>query len=148
MGIDVSVQRSTSPWFSDHESLRQLLVNLQSAIQLRQQLPSVVAEMVVETAERVLAHFWHEEGGGHLSQAVDAAPHLAQQAHALLDEHGELALQLRELMAWATVDVNLDPWWSRLDGLYAAFFSRFTAHEQAENRLLQLAFNEDLAAED
>jgi hypothetical protein len=148
MSSELKVNGVSGSWLADHASLRQLLQAVAATIERQAARSVAVADMVVEAADRVLAHFRHEEDGGHLAQAVDAAPHLAVQAHGLLDEHEDLAARLGELRRHATAAVGSADWWKRLGELFQRFLARFEAHEEAENRLLQLAYNEDIAAED
>jgi hypothetical protein len=135
-------------WLADHANLRQTLQEMDAAIDRQAMGAAAIADRVAEAADRVLAQFRQEEDGGHLGQAVDAAPHLAVQAHGLLDEHEDLAARLNELRRHAAAAIGSAEWWKKLGELFEQFLVRFEAHEEAENRLLQMAYNEDIAAED
>ena len=123
MSRGMKVNGVSVDWLADHASLRQALRAVATTIERQASRPAAVADMVAEAADRVLAHFRHEEDGGHLSQAVDAAPHLAVQAHGLLDEHGDLAARLNELRQHAAAAAGSADWWNKLGNCLSGSWS-------------------------
>jgi hypothetical protein len=148
MGAQLKQNGQLHALLADHASLRQALEKVSETISRRQQPPAVVAEMIDEAVDRVLAHFRHEERGGHLSLAMDAAPHLGVRADGLLQEHAELARTLADIQWHVRTAPGSSAWWDQLHEMYQRFLRAFLAHEAAENRLLQAAYNEDIGAED
>jgi len=96
----------------------------------------------------VLDHFDHEESGGYFAEAIDAAPRLSERADALLAEHAQMAEQLVELQHRAAMQTTGARWRHALDHGFVDFMDRFLAHEEAENKLLQEAYFDDIGAED
>jgi len=132
----------------EHAYLRTVLELVTETVAARQARPVVVAEMVSQAVEGVLEHFWCEERSGHLNVATERAPNLAVRAEALIREHEEMALQLRDIQRHTSAAEASTVWWQQLQDLWEQFLTRFEKHEDAENRLLQTAFTEDLGAID
>jgi hypothetical protein len=59
-----------------------------------------------------------------------------------------MAAQLVELQHRAAEDISGIRWWHALEHEFAIFLNSFSAHEEAENHLLQEAFHDDIGAED
>jgi hypothetical protein len=148
MSVELKQNGKFHALLADHANLRQALDAVSETISQRSGRPTMVAKMIGELAGRILSHFRHEERGGHLAQAMDAAPHLAVQADGLLQEHEELAQSLAALQRQAAAADDSSSWWEDLEDMFVFFLYRFLEHEEAENRLLQAAYNEDIGAED
>lgn len=121
-----------------------------------QELAAIVAEhATADDVRRVRAklesllaqlekHFRQEEEGGYLEEAMCRAPELRETADKLQVQHGEFCRAVDELIAGTERPEPPAAAWRRLNTQFAALAKRLAAHEDAENALLERAFNEDL----
>lgn len=100
--------------------------------------------LLTELRDRLSQHFSQEEKGGYLEEAVTRLPRLEPQAAALQRQHGEFLDTVNELLRDARRPGTLPALWGGLRDGYTQLMKRLTAHETAENKLLQSAFNEDM----
>ena len=131
-----------------HLHLREIMFEFRVVLAKRDATRRQVARLLKELTQQVLDHFAHEESGGYFAEAIAAAPRLSERADALLAEHARMAEQLVELRQRAAVETSGVRWWHALEHEFAIFLNRFSAHEEAENHLLQEAFHDDIGAED
>jgi hypothetical protein len=105
--------------------------------------------MLAELADRLQAHFSHEEEAeGFFDTLIDQAPRLKAKADALIEEHAALSRELEKIQRHAQANVASADWWSSLSDEFDSFWQLFRRHERTENDLVQVAFNHDLGAED
>jgi hypothetical protein len=104
-----------------------------------EELRKLLASLLVHVEQ----HFAEEEEGGILDEAMCRLPRLCPQAAALERQHKPLLQQLARIVERAGDCGSSENRWRSL----AAEFNRFTyairAHEAAENRIAEEAFNEE-----
>jgi iron-sulfur cluster repair protein YtfE (RIC family) len=96
----------------------------------------------------VVAHFAREEGGGHLEDALKAAPRYHNHAQRLREEHGELLRELRAIRELAEQAETSPEGWAAVYRAYDAFAEHLQAHDEAENEIMARAVLEDLGPGD
>lgn len=111
----------------------------------------VTATRVTEALEKLLAlrnhlarHFTQEEKGGCLEEAMTRLPRIESEVTAIMTEHGDLLKAVNKLLVAARVAERPEEAWDILRRGFPVFAARLQAHEAAEHKLLQTAFNEDL----
>ena len=88
-------------------------------------------------------HFAQEASGGYLEDAVVRLPRLGVSADVIEREHPLLLREIEALIERAgNTTHSLEEWRQFREGI-TVFARKLTAHEAAENRILQLGFNED-----
>jgi len=132
----------------EHLHLREIIFEFRVVLATRDATRRQVATRLKELTQQVLDHFDHEESGGYFGEAIDAAPRLSERADALLAEHAQMAEQLVALQHRAATQISSTRWWHALESDFIDFMDRFSAHEKAENALLQEAYFDDIGAED
>ncbi len=104
---------------------------------------AAVREQITALRDQLQKHFAQEELGGYLEEALTRAPSLAPQATILQRQHAEFLTLASHMLSDAACCDPPQVTWVRLKADYEQFAKRLKAHESAENRLLQIAFNED-----
>lgn len=132
----------------EHRHLREIIFEFRVVLATRDATRRQVAMRLKELTQQVLNHFDHEETGGYFGEAIDTAPQLSERADALLAEHAQLAEKLVALQHRADTQISSTRWWHALEQDFNDFMDRFSAHEKAENALLQEAYFDDIGAED
>jgi len=143
-----SPKTDAQPISLEHVHLRELLLSVRETLATGDAERERLAGRLDELAEQVLDHFEHEEEGGYFAEVIGVAPRLCERANALLREHAEMARHLSEMRHCAAERSRRSRWWEELREEFEKFFERFSAHEAAENVLLQEAYWDDIGAED
>ncbi|MBX7164981.1 MAG: hypothetical protein K1X74_01410 [Pirellulales bacterium] len=100
-----------------------------------------IAAALAQLRSEVREHFEAEESDGCMDEALALAPHMAGTARCLMRQHEALLASLTELTAKAQ-KVNAKAW-PKLGEAIKYWIGVLLAHEQAEARMLQAAFNSD-----
>jgi Hemerythrin HHE cation binding domain len=99
-----------------------------------------LARRLSDLRQQLQKHFAEEETGGCMEEAVTRCPTLRESSKGILVEHPQLDRMLEQLLeqarAAAAADVQRD---------FQVFANKLREHEQAENRLLQMAFGAEAA---
>lgn len=106
-----------------------------------------VTTAIIALRHDLREHFEREEQGGYLEEAVTRVPELVPQANQLQKQHAEFLRLAEEMVADAQCGDQPVGVWNRLKDDYTRFAKQLLAHESAENRLLERAFNEDLGGD-
>jgi hypothetical protein len=122
---------------------KRFAITLQPRIEI-----STHCRTVQEFVEQITKHFENEEQGGYFANAVRRAPHLADQAEELLQEHEELSEMIVSVNVLARSGVETNAWWEQMEADIARFRVRLLKHEAAETELLQSAYTDDIGAGD
>lgn len=93
---------------------------------------------------RLAVHLAHEEGTGHLAEALEAAPRYRNNARKLLAEHEELLLEMRRIRDLALEAGVSAEAWAEVHRACGDFAERLFAHDEAENEIMVSAFLDDL----
>jgi len=105
-----------------------------------------------ELRDQLAMHFALEEAFGYFEDAVAQAPRLCERAQILRDQHGELFMELCELVEEAEeAAFSYTPayrWSHRLIVAFRRFEHRLRDHEHGENELILTAFDDDLGVGD
>lgn len=132
----------------EHDRLNKLLLEIgREVANLSQASPSQnalahLAQQFADLRRQLQAHFAEEEAGGCLEEAVTRCPSLGIDSNTIVAEHPFLDRMLDQLvtqtrnLAVAPADVQRD---------FREFVDKLHAHEEAENRLLQMAFGAESA---
>lgn len=124
------------------ERIRRLLDSRDDGGDVRQKAINATYA-VARLRDQVRRHFAQEELGGYLEEAIARLPTIAPQAQVLQRQHGRLLETADRLLKAAETAPSADGLLSQLKTDFDSFADRLEAHENAENVLLQRAFNED-----
>jgi hypothetical protein len=95
--------------------------------------------------EIITDHFRFEEQDGYMSAVRQLEPHREHEVQQLQDEHSQLAEALDGLTREARAAETLHrSYWENL----RAWVAQVRHHEAAENRLVQVTFNQDIGTKD
>ena len=132
----------------EHAQLRQLFLEIRR--QLRHGPIDILGAtaMMEELAERLSAHFAHEEDGGYLQSVIEIAPRLSQRVKALKAEHVSLQLAAETLAQQIPLAQETPIWWQAIRFEFVELARRCLVHEHSENALVQEAYTDDLGARD
>jgi len=97
-----------------------------------------------ELQRHLLDHLRQEEDQGALDEALSFAPRFHAEVRRLAGEHPGLAGDLREILVTARAALRNPADWGVIAVETESFLQRLSAHETAENRVLQEAFDTDL----
>jgi hypothetical protein len=127
-----------------HAALRENLRDVQDAVveTTGAANPAALRARLEAVRIHLVEHFRLEERGGYMAEVVEPRPHLAREAEELHDQHRHLLQSLDELIREAGGPAP------ELADKVAAWLAELQGHESRENRLIQTAFNQDIAAED
>ena len=135
---------------ADHLELEHQFRQLEEALAVGEQSgwdPRDVAEiarLLLVLQEQLLAHFAQEEEGGYLEEALAVAPRFGSQAGILLRQHPVLARAVEELIEDVEDCRKKPECWAGVRWRVVELTKRLKAHEAAENRILEEAFNTDM----
>ncbi len=130
----------------EHVALDHKLEQLSRSTEQLQQLWASWQEQLRQLLKFLQGHFAAEERGGYFCQVVQHAPWLKEQVDRLHAQHEQLRHQLTQMAARAEhgqVEL-LAPLVEQL----RSWTQLLEQHEEAENRLLQEAFTQDMAEGD
>ena len=130
---------------AEHREMRHLVAALRDAVNRNRPWSREAAREAVKAAEAMRVHLHHhfaqEEEGGYLEQALAMAPRFNDEAQVLLGQHATM-LQLIDRVVEATKGALEDAeLWPQLRLQVKDLLRKLTAHEAAENRIVQQAFN-------
>ncbi len=133
----------------EHRELKELLTRTRAAI--RQPQPDVepVRQLTGDLYAHLQSHFFHEEEGGYMCEALERAPRLTKQADQLYEQHETLAEMLGELRDFVGRGRPAgarpsDDWWRELAEQFQTFGKQLLRHETDEDALVQEAFIQDV----
>ena len=124
------------------EQIRRLLDSGLSGADVGQRAVNA-AHAVLNLRDQLQRHFDQEEGGGYLEEAVTRLPQIAPQATILQRQHHEFLDLANAMLAAAETGDSATSVLLKLKTDFESFAKRLEAHEAAENKLLERAFNED-----
>ena len=130
-----------------HDELRKGLNRFRTKICEQQDRNGLLATTNL-LKEELTAHFHLEEADGYLSDAVEQAPRMADKANTLLHQHPKLSQSLDQLLIAAEQGDGSPKWWAEFRTQADDFLDRLAKHEQAENMLVQRAFEVDIGDKD
>jgi len=130
-----------------HRRLRELLSQIQTALDQRQIGMAEVGDLLARLGDQLIRHFALEESGGYLCEALLHAPQLVRRANDLLAQHPKMARQARSLAAEPVAAAGGD-WWGETHQRFTAFAHELREHERREDRLLQEAYTHETHASD
>lgn len=132
----------------EHSHLNELLTRMGACLDQRDQERQAIVALAEELMGKVQDHFDHEENEGFFDQIGERAPWLQNRAESLKEQHPLLAESLDELAAGLQRGDASEQWWNDAAERFAGFMEQFRLHEEDEHRLIQEAFDRDVAAED
>lgn len=136
---------------AEHREMRQLVHALRDAVNRNRPWSREVASHAVKAVEAMRAHLRHhfaqEEAGGYLEQALAMAPRFSDEAQVLLAQHASMLQLVDEVAQVARNAVEDAELWPQLKLQVKDLLRKLTAHESAENRIVQQAFNVGIEAE-
>lgn len=127
-----------------HEVFEHLRTYLNSTEQPTSERLDEALRQLSELRARLAQHFAQEEKGGYLEEAIIRLPRIQPQAAILQRQHGEFLESANQLLRDARLQQTVAECWRSLRDGYGLLLKRLEAHEAAENKLLQTAFNEDM----
>lgn len=133
---------------AEHDELQELLDRCLRLVGSTPSQRKHVDLLVSQLSELVENHFRHEEKGGYLKVAVERAPRLSPRAEALREQHDLLQEEIDKLRMLVHSGVESPSWWARIREDLRQFAQRLHSHEEAENDLVQEAFNDDIGVGD
>ncbi|MCL6502720.1 MAG: hemerythrin domain-containing protein [Pirellulales bacterium] len=139
---------------ADHLELRAMVREIEKLLAAAQAARWATVEVqallaAVEDLDRHLReHFAEEEAGGYMEEALAIAPRFGPQAQRLVNEHPVMLQQMAQILDMARRCVTQSQVGPELSRLLREFFTTLRAHDAAENRIIQEAFNTDLGLND
>jgi hypothetical protein len=151
--IDRSDPVILSHVLAEHRDLFNLMQTVRSAwtepgMPLPQRRRAVVASLRF-LRDHLHEHFVQEERGGFLEEAVARVPRLSRAVRSIVGQHASLLAELDGVIEGldsppAADDATAQASWQRAGDAFAEFAAHMTAHERAENTVVQDGYNEDL----
>jgi hypothetical protein len=132
----------------DHRVLEMALRDVERALNRHDRARGLVEHQLRNLTELIEAHFAREEAGGYMGEALTRAPRLGGTAERLLAEHVDLLDDAQKLHMLARAGVESMAWWRQIEADFTHLKARLLAHEHAENKLLNEAFNRDIGVTD
>jgi RNA polymerase-binding transcription factor DksA len=105
---------------------------------------ALIADLSRELPER----FQIEEAGGHLAEALAAAPRFTNRATRLVQQHQEFSHRIQAIVKEAESAAQSDSAWVQIHAHFRVLSLDLLAHEQAEADILESAFLDDLGGVD
>lgn len=136
---------------AEHREMRQLVAALRDAVNRNRPWSREVAREAVQAAEAMREHLHHhfaqEEEGGYLEQALAMAPRFSEEAQVLLAQHALMLEFIDRVVEGAKGAVEDCELWPQLRLQVKDLLRKLSAHEGAENRIVQQAFNAGIEVE-
>jgi iron-sulfur cluster repair protein YtfE (RIC family) len=132
----------------EHEALRAKLGRIHDVFQDSTPALSEINSLLHEFEEALTIHFANEETDGFFDDVTNHSPALASEAARLCVEHRELQHEAAELRRFASAGCPSILWWRELASRCHTFSQKLMQHESAENRLLQIAYRQDIGVVD
>jgi len=145
---DETHQAYVAAFGAEHHELRHLVHALHEA--LREERPwsheaaTEAVELLAALHTHLEHHFAQEEDGGYLEEALNLAPRFGSEAAELLRQHPrmlEKSCQVRTTADRAAIEPAA---WPQLKRELSELIKGLMAHEGAENKIVQQAFNTGL----
>ena len=133
---------------AERRGLAEQMVEVRQSLFSENRTRNQVDDQMTRLAELVASHFCHEEEGGYLSDVLERAPRLTSQAVHLQEQHETLLEEIEKLRLLVHSGMESEAWWARIETDFHRFSSRLMEHEQAENRLLLQAYDDDVGTSD
>lgn len=131
-----------------HQRLNSLLEAIQNRFQGEQKPSRNLVSLLNALAVHLQTHFELEEFDGYLSALAQRSPALSVEIERLLCEHAELLADVNDLVDRAREDFTFNHDTGDLAHRFAQFHAKLSAHEHAENTLIQEAYSLDLGVKD
>jgi iron-sulfur cluster repair protein YtfE (RIC family) len=132
----------------EHESLREKLGRIHDVFQDSTPALSEIKSLLHDFEEALTIHFSNEENEGFFDEVTNHSPALESEAARLCVEHRELQHEAAELRQFATAGCPSILWWRELASRCHAFSQKLMQHECTENRLLQIAYRQEVGVVD
>jgi hypothetical protein len=136
---------------AEHREMRRLVRGLREAVNRNRPWSREVAQGALRAVEAMRVHLHHhfaqEEAGGYLEQALAMAPRFNDEAQVLLAQHGAMLRYVDEVVEVAQGAVEDAELWPQLKLQVKNLLRQLVAHESAENRIVQQAFNVGIEVE-
>lgn len=136
------------------EHLRTEHRHLQAAVQAINESLEQDANVTLELVQRLAAlceemahHFREEEEGGCVDEAVSRCPSLSPEAREVSEQHPQLLEAANSILAIARKQATAGAEASEIRRIFSDFAHRLLEHEEAENRIMQVAFGCQCAGE-
>ena len=113
--------------------------------------PRHVVNHLWQLRDQLSMHFALEDAYGYFEDAIAEAPRLSEQAEMLRNEHGDLYLEMCDLVEQGEqllYDHLPRRYMTELAISFYAFHARFQEHETRENELIFSAFDDDIGVGD
>lgn len=130
----------------EHAALRDKLSRIHTILADPVPASDEIEALLREFLNTLVIHFANEEDEGFFDEVVSRAPQLADQAARLGAEHRQLEHETVELSQFAAAGSPSMPWWRELSSRCHVLSKKLMRHESEENRLMQRAFQEEVAA--
>jgi hypothetical protein len=130
----------------EHAALRDKLNRIHTILAEPGPVSNEIEALLREFLNTLVVHFTNEEEEGFFDEVVSRAPQLADQAARLCAEHRQLEHETAELARFAAAGSPSMPWWRELSSRCHVLSKKLMRHESEESRLMQRAFQEEVAA--
>lgn len=97
---------------------------------------------------RLRDHFAAEEAGGHLADALQAAPRYHARAASLLAQHPDLTAEMHRVRVQARDCASSPEDWEEVHRSFVQLAELIAAHEEAESEIVRCSLQDDLGAGD
>ena len=109
---------------------------------------SVLAQQLVQLHDRLFVNFREEEQAGILDELAREFPRASRAVDRLRDEHGEVLVEVREILGAAmTCAEDKPPPGPSVTGRAMGLLDRLDRHERKETDLIERLYCEDLGGE-
>ena len=133
---------------AEHAKLRSLLDAVKDLLFERTAPMSELVNRLTELEALVGNHFQTEENSDCFDNLVHQAPRVSERVEVLIAEHGELTVQVHELVVLAETSSGTSDQWDQINMAFTEFTERLLHHEMVENELMQEVFTEDIGSKD
>lgn len=136
---------------AEHREMRQLVGTLRAAVNRTRPWSPEAARQAAAAVDVMRTHLHHhfaqEEEGGYLEQALAMAPRFSDEAKTLLAQHPLMLKRVGEVAETAQAALEDAELWPQLRLQVKDLLYQLAAHEGAENRIVQQAFNVGIETE-
>jgi hemerythrin-like domain-containing protein len=132
----------------EHKQLRSLLSEV-GAMFTQKSLPiKDLGGKLQQLDDQVNVHFHAEEASECFPELVSNSPRVSDRVMTLLAEHGELRVEIHDLVHDSLRSDGTDDDWRRLAAAFEQFAAKLLSHERVENELVQEVFTDDIGSKD
>jgi len=107
-----------------------------------------VRALLADLARELPHRFAREEEGGHLSEALAAAPRYSRIASRLREQHDGFRTEMDDIARAARAAGLSAPAWWEVYGRFQRLSLELLGHDEAENEILERAFLDDMGGAD